>query len=389
MKAYVVGGAVRDRLLGSAVNDRDWVVVGATPQDLVSAGYTPVGRDFPVFLHPTTHEQYALARTERKAGAGYHGFVFHAAPDVTLQQDLARRDLTINAIAEDPDSGELIDPFGGQRDIQNRVLRHVSQAFAEDPVRLLRLARFAARWPQFTVADATRELLRQLVDSGEIDALVSERVWQELSRGLSEVQPSRMFDVLRESGALARLAPALDAWLSDPQRRSSLMAVLDDAPPAPVAIRFACLCHGLDEPDPADTQQPAAVQALCDRWRVDADTRALAVLVAREWPLVRAPKELSPADSLALLERADAWRRPARIELAVRSWSCLAEMRPPEARAALGRRCDQVLRALQAAQGVRTEALPAALREGADGLAIGRAQRAARLKAITDALARP
>ena len=161
MKAYVVGGAVRDRLLGGAVNDRDWVVVGATPQDMLAAGYTPVGRDFPVFLHPMSHEQYALARTERKAGPGYHGFVFHTAPDVTLQDDLARRDLTINAIAQDPDTDALIDPFGGQRDIHDRVLRHVSDAFAEDPVRLLRLARFAARWPQFTVADDTRALLQK------------------------------------------------------------------------------------------------------------------------------------------------------------------------------------------------------------------------------------
>src|SRR5262245_52415653 len=219
MKAYVVGGAVRDRLLGGAVNDRDWVVVGATPEQMQAAGYTPVGRDFPVFLHPTTHEQYALARTERKSGRGYRGFVFHAAPDVTLLQDLARRDLTINAIAEDVDTGELIDPFGGQRDIEQRVLRHVSDAFAEDPVRLLRLARFAARWPDFTVADDTRSLLRRLVDSGEVDALVAERVWQEIARGLSEAKPSRLIEVLRETGALARLAPALDEWLADDAKR--------------------------------------------------------------------------------------------------------------------------------------------------------------------------
>ncbi len=355
----------------------------------MAAGYTPVGRDFPVFLHPTTHEQYALARTERKASPGYSGFVFHAAPQVTLQQDLARRDLTINAIAEDPDTGELIDPFGGQRDIQDRVLRHVSQAFVEDPVRLLRLARFAARWPQFTVADSTRALLRQLVDSGEIDALVSERVWQELSRGLSEVQPSRMFDVLRESGALARLAPALDAWLRNSPRRAALMAVLDGAPPTPLAIRFACLCHGIDDHGPGSSAELPQLQALCERWRVDADTRALAVLVAREWPLVRAPGDLSAADALALLERADAWRRPARTQLALQAWSCLAVMQPPDARAMPRRRCDQVLRALLAAQAVHTAMLPASLRDGADGVAIGRALREARLLAITGALTQP
>jgi tRNA nucleotidyltransferase (CCA-adding enzyme) len=385
MKAYVVGGAVRDRLLGSVVNDRDWVVVGATPEALLAAGYTPVGRDFPVFLHPTTHEQYALARTERKARPGYHGFMFHAAPDITLQQDLARRDLTINAIAEDPDSGVLIDPFGGRRDIESGVLRHVSDAFAEDPVRLLRLARFAARWPRFTVADETWALLKRLVASGEIDALVSERVWQELSRGLSEVQPSRMFDVLRESGALARLAPALDAWLDDSLQRAALMQVLDAAPATPLAIRFACLCHGLDHGgNPGELPQ---IQALCDRWRVDADNRALALLVAREWPLLRDGDVLGPNDCLALLERADAWRRPARTLLALQSWSCLAGMRPPAARAVVQRRCEQVRSALHAAQAVHTASLPIVQRDGVDGVAIGRALREARLVAITRALA--
>jgi tRNA nucleotidyltransferase (CCA-adding enzyme) len=386
MKAYVVGGAVRDRLLGSVVNDRDWVVVGATPEELLAAGYTPVGRDFPVFLHPTTHEQYALARTERKAGPGYHGFVFHAAPEVTLQQDLARRDLTINAIAEDPDSGVLIDPFGGRRDIESGVLRHVSDAFAEDPVRLLRLARFAARWPRFTVADETWALLKRLVASGEVDALVSERIWQELSRGLSELQPSRMFDVLRGSGALARLAPALDAWLDDPLRRAALMQVLDAAPATPPAIRFACLCHGLDQSGPGRASELPQIQALCDRWRVDTDNRALAMLVAREWLLLR-DGDLGAQDCLALLEHADAWRRPARTLMALQSWSCLAGMRPPSARDALRRRCEQVRRALHAAQAVHAASLPIAQRADADGLAIGRALREARLQAISQALA--
>jgi tRNA nucleotidyltransferase (CCA-adding enzyme) len=377
MKAYVVGGAVRDRLLGSAVNDRDWVVVGATPQQMLQAGYTPVGRDFPVFLHPTTHEQYALARTERKAAPGYHGFVFHTAPDVTLQQDLARRDLTINAIAEDPDSGELIDPFGGRRDIEQRVLRHVSGAFAEDPVRLLRLARFAARWPQFTVAPETATLLKRLVDSGEVDALVSERVWQEVSRGLSEVQPSRMIEVLRGAGALARLAPSLEAWLADAGRYVPLMRVLDAAPAAPPGLRFALLCHGL-----AGDASASPLQALCERWRVDAETGALAQLVAREWPRLGQAGAWGPEDALALLERADAWRRPSRIEVAVQAWSLLAELRSVAEQPALRQRCAQQLSALRAAQAVTTAALPGALLNSGDGPAIGRALRAARLQAV-------
>lgn len=384
MKAYVVGGAVRDRLLGSAVNDRDWVVVGATPQDLVSAGYTPVGRDFPVFLHPTTHEQYALARTERKAAPGYHGFVFHAAPDVTLLQDLARRDLTINAIAEDPDTGELIDPFGGQRDIRERVLRHVSEAFAEDPVRLLRLARFAARWPQFTVADATRQLLRQLVDGGEIDVLVPERVWQEVSRGLSEALPSRMFDVLRECGALARLAPMLESCLVEASQRTLLMRAVDNAPRSP-PLRFACLCHALDAA--ADGTAPGLPQlhALCERWRVDADSRELAVLVAREWPLLRGSDAYGPPQCLALLERCDAWRRPARLGVAMAAFEALGSAWPS---ADLQRRCEQTRRALRAAQGVNVASLsPEVRRRASDGPALGQALRQARLEAISEAFA--
>jgi tRNA nucleotidyltransferase (CCA-adding enzyme) len=205
MRRYVVGGAVRDELLGQPASDRDWVVVGATPQQMIDLGYVPVGRDFPVFLHPSTHEEHALARTERKTARGYHGFVIHAAPDVTLEQDLVRRDLTINAIACDPDSGELIDPFGGRADIEAGVLRHVSDAFAEDPVRILRVARFAARWPAFHVAPTTLALMQRMTLAGEVDALVAERVWQEISRGLMETCPSRMFEVLRDCGALERI----------------------------------------------------------------------------------------------------------------------------------------------------------------------------------------
>ncbi|MGZ5847321.1 MAG: multifunctional CCA addition/repair protein, partial [Ramlibacter sp.] len=251
MQTYMVGGAVRDALLGLPVNDRDWVVVGATPQEMALAGYLPVGRDFPVFLHPETREEYALARTERKTGRGYHGFAFHAEPGVTLEDDLARRDLTINAMAQAAD-GRLIDPFHGQRDLQARVLRHVTDAFREDPVRILRLARFAARFAQFTVAPETTELMRDMVDAGEVDALVAERVWQELARGLMEPRPSRMFEVLRGCGALQRLLPEVDRLWGVPQRAEyhpevdtgvHLMMVLDMSArlQAPLPVRFACL----------------------------------------------------------------------------------------------------------------------------------------------------
>jgi len=216
MKTYIVGGAVRDRLLGLPVTDRDHVVVGATPEVMLALGYQPVGRDFPVFLHPETHEEYALARTERKSGSGYRGFNVHAAPGVTLDEDLRRRDLTINAIAED-ESGMLVDPWGGQRDLTEKVFRHVSEAFAEDPVRILRVARFAARFTEFTVAPETARLMRQMVGSGEIDALVPERVWQEIARGLMEARPSRMIQVLRDCGALARLLPEIDRLFGVPQ----------------------------------------------------------------------------------------------------------------------------------------------------------------------------
>lgn len=386
MKAYVVGGAVRDRLLGAEVHDRDWVVVGATPEELLAAGYTPVGRDFPVFLHPTTHEQYALARTERKARPGYQGFVFHAAPDVTLLQDLARRDLTINAIAEDPDTGELIDPFGGQIDLHDRVLRHVSDAFAEDPVRLLRVARFAARWPHFTVADATLALLRRLVDGGEVDALVPERVWQELSRGLSEVQPSRMFDVLRDSGALARLAPALDAWCSDAVRRLPLMKAIDTLPASPAPLRFAGLCHGLDAGDHSGTLPQ--LHALCQRWGVDAERRELAVIVAHEWPTMHAADAFDAEACMALLDRCDAWRRPQRLGLALATFEGLAGMLSEAARETLHQRCSGLRVALMAAQSVTTASLSSVVRQ-ASGPALGQALRQARLQAIAQAFARP
>lgn len=377
MKAYVVGGAVRDQLMGEPSNDRDWVVVGATPEQMLAEGFTPVGRDFPVFLHPQTHEEYALARTERKSGAGYRGFVFHAAPDVTLEQDLARRDLTINAMALDPDTGALIDPFGGAADVRAGVLRHVSDAFAEDPVRLLRVARFAARWPRFAVADTTRALMRRLVQTGEVDALVAERAWQEVARGLSEPKPSRMVAVLRDSGAWARLAPELDAWCeADAARHAALMQVLDDCPPLS-ASRFACLCHGLPREQ---------IQALCERWRVDHDSRELALMVAREWPVVHHAGELTPAAALALLERSDAWRRPERVRTGLSVWRALA---PLGGNAAAARqRCDRIERALQAALQVSVATLPAEVRAASGhGPALGRALREGRQQAIAAAFA--
>ena len=229
MKIYMVGGAVRDRLLGRPVNDHDWVVVGATPEDMVARGYLPVGRDFPVFLHPHTREEYALARTERKSGRGYRGFVIQTSPDVTLEEDLARRDLTINAIAVSADPAGLeghFDPYGGARDLDNKVLRHVTDAFREDPVRILRVARFAARFTDFTVAPETMQLMREMVQHGEADHLVAERVWQELSRGLMEAQPSRMFEVLRECGALAVVLPEVNRLWGVPQRAEFVQLLL-------------------------------------------------------------------------------------------------------------------------------------------------------------------
>ena len=294
MKAYVVGGAVRDDLLGVPVADRDWVVVGATPEEMVAAGYRPVGSDFPVFLHPQTHEEYALARTERKRGRGYKGFTVHAAPDVTLEQDLARRDLTINAMARD-ESGGLIDPFGGARDLRDGVLRHVSEAFVEDPVRVLRLARFAARYP-FRVADETLALVRHMVAAGELEHLVAERVWQEFARGLADPHPARMFEVLEQSGALARLFPELRVD----------RAALDRAAKAnaPLNVRFALLAWPVAEP---------AMRALCERLRVPNDERDLALSLCRCKPLITSAGSATAADLLQLLKRADVYRRPDRF----------------------------------------------------------------------------
>ncbi len=333
MKTYVVGGAVRDELLGLPVQDRDWVVVGATPVEMLRLGFRPVGKDFPVFLHPQTQEEYALARTERKTTPGYHGFVFHAAPEVTLEQDLARRDLTINAMAMD-EQGNVVDPYGGQRDLVNRVFRHVSPAFSEDPVRILRVARFAARFIDFKLAPDTLELMRLMVDNGEADALVAERVWQELARGLMEEKPARFFEMLRQCGALARILPEVDALFGVPQRADyhpeidtgiHTMMVVDMAARlgAPLAARFAALAHDIGKSaTPADvlprhigheTASVAMLKPMCERLRVPTDCRDLALLVARYHGTVHRADELTAATKVKLIESCDAIRRPERF----------------------------------------------------------------------------
>ncbi|MFP4895897.1 multifunctional CCA addition/repair protein [Paraburkholderia sp. EG304] len=345
MNIYAVGGAVRDELLGVPVQDRDYVVVGATPEQMVAQGYRPVGKDFPVFLHPQTHEEYALARTERKTAAGYHGFQFFYAPDVTLEEDLARRDLTINAMAREvrPDgelTGPVIDPFNGQADLQARLFRHVSDAFLEDPVRILRIARFAARFVEFTVAPETLALMREMVADGEADALVAERVWQEVSRGLMEKKPSRMFDVLRDCGALARVLPEIDALFGVPQRADyhpevdtgvHVMMVLDHAAQQgyTLPVRFAALTHDLGKATTPEEQLPRHIghegrsvdllKPLCERLRVPNECRDLAVLVAREHGNIHRVMEMGAAALVRLLERSDAIRKPARFAEALQA----------------------------------------------------------------------
>lgn len=406
MQRYLVGGAVRDALLGLQGGDRDWVVVGARAQELIDAGYTPVGRDFPVFLHPQTKEEHALARTERKTAAGYHGFEVHADPSVTLEDDLLRRDLTINAIAQD-EAGALIDPHGGQRDLRAKVLRHVSPAFAEDPVRILRLARFAARFTGFTVAPETLELMRGMVAAGEADALVPERVWQELSRGLMEAKPSRMFEVLRESGALQRLLPEVDRLWGVPQRADyhpevdtgvHLMMVLDMAARlnTNLAVRFACLGHDLGKgTTPADVlprhigheqRSVDLVRGVCDRLKVPVGCRELAEVVAREHGNVHRSAEFDAAAIHRLLDRCDAWRRPERFADALLACEC-------DARGRLGMEDDaypqrtRLLSALAAAQAIDAASIAAqAVERGLSGPAIGAAVAQARVGAIAAAI---
>jgi tRNA nucleotidyltransferase (CCA-adding enzyme) len=409
MKTYVVGGAVRDALLGLPVQDRDHVVVGATPEQMVAAGFRPVGKDFPVFLHPETQEEYALARTERKTAPGYHGFVFHAAPDVTLEDDLVRRDLTINAMAQGED-GDIVDPWHGRRDIEARVFRHVSDAFAEDPVRILRLARFAARFADFTVAPETMELMRRMVAQGEVDALVPERVWQEFARGLMEKKPSRMLEVLRACGALARLMPELDALWGVPQppqhhpevdTGAHMLLVIDYAAERgfDLCVRWAALMHDLGKGVTPEEQWPAHhgheslglrhVEAVSKRLKVPNDCRDLAVMTAREHGNVSRATELRANTMVTLFERCDAFRKPGRFEQMLQAAECDFRGRGSEEHDFRTRPFPQaalLLLALGAARGVNAGEIAGRLNE--DRAKIPEAIHRARVSAVKRALAR-
>jgi tRNA nucleotidyltransferase (CCA-adding enzyme) len=347
MQVYLVGGAVRDGLLGLPVKERDWVVIGATREELLRAGYREVGRDFPVFLHPQTHEEYALARLERKVSPGYRGFVVEFGPEVTLEQDLGRRDLTINAMAQSPD-GTLLDPYGGRRDLDARVLRHVSPAFAEDPVRVLRVARFAARYAPlgFHVAADTLELMRAMVERGEVDALVAERVWQETDKALREPSAAEFFRVLRSCGALRSVYPEIDALFGVPQPAQwhpeidtgvHTLMVLDQAAllSSDPKVRFAALVHDLGKGTTPRAEWPshrgheersvALIESLCARLRVPTEFRDLGVIVARYHGNVHRAFELRPKTILEMLQKADAFRRPKRFAQAL--LACEADSR--------------------------------------------------------------
>jgi tRNA nucleotidyltransferase (CCA-adding enzyme) len=406
LKTYLVGGAVRDGLLGITGADRDWVVVGSTPQAMVALGFTPVGKDFPVFLHPQTHEEYALARTERKTAPGYKGFVVHASPEVTLEEDLARRDLSINAIAQ-ADDGTLIDPFGGQLDVQHKVLRHVTDAFREDPVRILRVARLAARYPDFSVAPATMTLMQDMVAAGEVDALVSERVWQELSKGLMAAQPSRMLQVLRECRALRILLPEVDRLYGVPQPPEHhpeidtgvhLEMVLDETARvnAPLEVRFAALCHDLGKGTTAKELLPRHIgheersvrllRGLCERWRVPVHCKELAEVVAREHGHIHGAMSFGAEALLRLLIRCDAIRRPDRFVRILMACEC-------DARGRLGLRqrdypqSAHLQTMLDAALSVDTANMSAlAIQQGLSGMEVGQSIEQARVKAIAVAL---
>ncbi len=416
MGVFVVGGAVRDALMGLSVNDRDWVVVGSTPEAMTAQGYVPVGKDFPVFLHPQSREEYALARTERKTARGYKGFAVQAAPDVTLEADLARRDLSINAMAvpealahADPSAwtGLIVDPYNGQGDLQAKVLRHVTEAFAEDPVRILRLARFAARFADFHVADETMALMRQMVEGGEVDHLVPERVWQELTKGLMSEKPSRMFEVLRACGALKVLLPELDRLWGVPQRAEyhpevdtgvHTMLVMDMAAllNTPLAVRVACLFHDLGKgTTPAEVlprhigHEVRSVKLLlkvCDRLRVPSDCKELAEVVAREHGNIHRSAELNAEAVMRLLERCDAVRQAERFGRVLQACEC-------DARGRLGLgdvaypQAERLLLAQQAALSVETAPIAqAAAQEGLKGPQIGERITRARVKAIGQVL---
>ena len=403
MKIYRVGGAVRDRLLGLPVKEIDWVVVGATPAELLEQGYTQIGRDFPVFLHPKTRQEYALARTERKSGSGYTGFTVYAAPDVTLEQDLLRRDLTINAIAVDDDNN-LIDPYGGQRDLQDRVLRHVSPAFAEDPLRVLRVARFAARFAPlgFSVAPETMELMRALVDAGELQHLTAERVWQEFEKGLGSAAPQVFLQVLRECGALAVLLPEAENLFGVPQPEffhpeidtgvhtlmvmEQVVKLSND-----LAVRFAALVHDLGKAVtpkalwPAHTGHEelgvALIEQVSDRLRVPNDCRELAIIVSCQHTRCHKAMKHKAEDLYLTLENCDALRRPQRFEQFL--LACEADAR---GRLGLERRAypqaDRLRQALAAAKAVDVAPLTQQYKKEQLGLAI----KQVRIKAVAQLL---
>jgi tRNA nucleotidyltransferase (CCA-adding enzyme) len=415
MQIYLVGGAVRDALMGLTTQDHDWVVVGATAQQLLDQGYVAVGQDFPVFLHPRTKQEYALARTERSTGPGYKGFAVHASPAVTLEEDLGRRDLTINSIAVHADSvradgtfgtEHLCDPYGGQRDITTKVLRHTTHAFTEDPVRILRLARFAARFTDFTVAPETMALMRHMVAQGDVDHLVPERVWQELARGLMEVKPSRMFAVLRDCGALAHLMPELDRLWGVPQSAEHhpeidtgvhVMMVLDMAAhlQAPLSVRFAALTHDLGKGGTPAEMLPRHIgheersvrllKGMAARLRVPVECAELAQVVAREHGNIHRSEELSALATLRLLERCDAIRKPSRFADVLMACECDARGRLglqdtpyPQAR--------RLAHALRLAMAVPTQAIAEeAMARGTTGPRIGALIQAARADAISGA----
>ncbi|MEO7400263.1 MAG: multifunctional CCA addition/repair protein [Polaromonas sp.] len=414
MQIYMVGGAVRDTLLGLNVQDHDWVVVGARPEELMALGFLPVGKDFPVFLHPRTREEYALARTERNSAPGYRGFVVHAEPDVTLEQDLGRRDLTINSIAAparihltsagfEPDFTALVDPYGGQRDLQHKILRHVTDAFREDPVRILRLARFAARFHDFSVAPETLAMMRDMVAQGEADALVPERVWQELARGLMEARPSRMLEVLRDCGALKHLLPEVDRLWGVPQRADyhpeidtgiHLMMVLDMAAQlgAPLPVRFACLCHDLGKgTTPADIlprhigheeRSARLLKGLCQRLRVPLECREIADVVAREHGNIHRSGDFNAAAMVRLLERCDAFRKPQRFADILLACECDARGRLSLEHSPYPQR-PRLLAALAAAQAVVTHRIAEdAQAAGQGGKQIGDLIHQARVAAV-------
>jgi len=406
MEVYLVGGAVRDRLLGLPVRERDWVVVGATPGEMIERGYRQVGKDFPVFLHPETGEEYALARSERKSGHGYHGFEFDTSPDVTLEDDLGRRDLTVNAMAESPD-GEIIDPRGGRQDLEERILRHVSPAFSEDPLRVLRAARFTARFTDlgFTLAGETLGLMAELSQSGELEHLTPERVWQETASALAGPRPAVYFHILHVCGALEVLFPELDALFGVPQPQRwhpevdtglhTLLAVEQAARLSPsLAVRFAALTHDLGKGETPESEWPShrgherrsvrLIGRLCERVPVPKACRELALLVAEYHGLCHRAEELRPSTVMKLLEAADAFRRPQRFEEFL--LACEADAR---GRTGLEDRpypqAERLRTALDAAAAVSADDVAG---EGLDGAAIGRAIREARIGALREALPR-